>query len=96
MTIRAGRELRRMPAGYRRIKGKIYRQYDRLDVELEAAKELAGRLRAEADEAGRPRYLDVKVVNKMPGRGLDGCMRRYGRVFVARPEDNGLANGSPA
>lgn len=80
----------KMPAGYRRFGETIYHQHDRVDVELGAAKELADRVRAETDAAGRPRYLDVKVVNKPPERGMDGHLRRYGRVFVARPEDNAV------
>ena len=80
---------RRLPPGFRMIGGLVHFQNDTSDLELEAAKEQARRLREEKIELdGRPRYLGVRVVNKAPEKGADGAVVRFGRVFVARREDN--------
>ncbi len=78
----------RMPAGFRRIGGLVFFQYDTSDVELGRAKQQAAGLREEKDERDwRPRYLGVRVVNKAPETRDGGRVVRFGRVFVARPEE---------
>lgn len=86
---------RRSPSapGFRRIGGLTYFQNDTSHIELEAAKGQARALRAERDEIGRPRYLGAAVVNKSPERRADGSVVRFGRVYVARREDNPGAGG---
>lgn len=78
----------KLPPGFRRIKGLVHFQNDTSDIELSAAKAQARALREEKDGDGRPRYLGAEVVNKSPERRADGSVVRFGRVFVARREDN--------
>lgn len=80
--------LPKLPPGFRRIKGLVHLQNDTSDIELSAAKAQARALREEKGEEGRPRYLGAEVVNKGPERRTDGTVVRFGRVFVARREDN--------
>lgn len=81
-----------LPPGFRRIKGLVHFQNDTSDIELETAKRQARELREEKGGDGRPRYLGAEVVNKAPER-RDGRIVRFGRVFVARREDNPDAPG---
>ncbi len=84
----------RLPPGFRKIRGLVYFQNDTSEIELETANAQARALRGEKDGNGRPLYLGVEVVNKSPERRPDGSVIRFGRVYVARREDNG-EDGEP-